>query len=120
MFDFRQFEVTDPFGRAWKIRFIWQQNGISIRHADTVDVKFVASDGDSNEERVVALPHAMLRSLSAKLGRAINDPWCSKLAAIHFKQMWETGADFEKALVTMTAADLEKANHTLEAARSAA
>jgi hypothetical protein len=120
MFDFRHFEASDPFGRAWKVDFLWQQNAISIRHADTVDVKFVASDGDTKQERVVAMPHAMLRSLSARLGRAMNDSWCSKLAAIHFKQMWETGEDFEKALVTMTAGDLEKANQALEASRSAA
>jgi hypothetical protein len=39
----RRFEAgPDPFGRTWQVEFRWLQTGISIRHADTVDVKFVA------------------------------------------------------------------------------
>jgi hypothetical protein len=40
----RLFEAgPDPFGRTWKVQFRWLQTGISIRHADTVDVKFWVS-----------------------------------------------------------------------------
>ena len=42
----RLFEAgPDPFGRMWKVQFRWLQTGISIRHADTVDVKFFVSFG---------------------------------------------------------------------------
>jgi hypothetical protein len=120
MFDFRQFEATDPFGHAWTARFLWQQNAISIRHADAIDVKFVLTDGEAKEEKVIAMPHPRLKALSAKLGRPINDAWCSKLAALHLKKVIETGEDLEKALVSMSDADLDSANHALEATRAAA
>ncbi len=39
--NFRRFQAgPDPFGRVWEVEFRWLQTGISIRHADTVDVKF--------------------------------------------------------------------------------
>lgn len=120
MFDFRQFEAADPFGRTWDVRFLWQQNAISIRHADTVDCKFATNDGEAKGEKVIAMPHPLLKALSAKLGRAMNDAWCSKIAALHLKTLIETGDDLEKALVTMTPGDLDKANQALEAARAAA
>jgi len=120
MFDFRQFEATDPFGQAWQARFLWQQNAISIRHADTIDVKFTLSDGETREEKVIALPHPLLKSVAAKLGRPINDAWVSKLAALHLKKVVETGDDLEKPLITLTASDLDQANQALESARAAA
>ncbi len=120
MLDFRQFEATDPFGRPWNVRYVWHQNAISIRHADTIDVKFVATDGETTEEKVIALPHPLLQTLASKLGRALNDAWVNKLAAFHLKTLVETGDDLEKSLVTLNAADMEKANQALEASRSAA
>ena len=120
MLDFRQFEAADPFGLTWNVKFLWQQNAISIRHADAVDCKFVATGGDAKDEKVIAMPHPLLHALSGKLGRALNDSWCSKLAAFHLKKLIETGEDFEKALITMTAADLDQANQALESSRAAA
>ena len=79
--DFRAFEVSDPSQRAWSVRFLWQQNPISIRHADTVDVKFRLNDGQQEIDRVVALPAPHLRALSAASGRPVTDPWCARLAA---------------------------------------
>jgi hypothetical protein len=35
-----------PFGRTWHVEFRWLQTGISIRPADTVDVKFEVSSVD--------------------------------------------------------------------------
>ncbi len=120
MFDFRQFEATDSFGHACTARFLWQQNAISIRHADAIDVKFVVDDGETKDEKVIAMPHARLKALSAKLGRAMNDAWCSKLAALHLKRVIETGEDIEKALIAMSDTDLDLANRALEATRTAA
>jgi len=105
---FRQFDAgPDPFGRKWKAHFRWLQTAISIRHADTVDVKFgVSVDDEPFEERVVALPHATLLVLSKNSGHLLTDAWCLKLAALHLNHMIETGEDIEKTLVTVQADEL--------------
>jgi hypothetical protein len=105
--DVRRFDVTDPFGRTWNAIFLWHQTGISIRHADTVDVKFQIHSGDEHLEKVIALNHADLLAVSQKLGRALTDSWCMRLAALHLKKMIETWEDMEKTLVTLTARQLE-------------
>ncbi len=110
MLNFRQFEVgPDPFGRKFQVLFKYQQNGISIRHADTVDVGFIVTD-DTGEsvEKVMALRHPDLLLLSKALGRALDDGWCSRLAAMHVKELLETAGDIEKVLVTVPYADLER------------
>lgn len=108
--NFRQFEAgPDPFGRTWQVEFRWLQTGISIRHADTVDVKFEVSTVDEpKQERVIALRHPDLLALSKKTGHPLTDPWCLKLAALHLKHMIETGEDLEKTLVTVPRSDLEQ------------
>jgi hypothetical protein len=107
---FRKFQAgPDPFGRTWEVEFRWLQTGISIRHADTVDVKFEVSTVDEPEqERVIALRHPDLLTLSKQTGHALTDAWCLKLAALHLKQMIETGEDLEKTLVTVAPSDLAK------------
>src|SRR6266508_3254320 len=99
----RRFQAgPDPFGRMWEVEFRWHQTGISIRHADTVDVKFhVWSEGEPIEERILALRHPDLLELSKKTGHPLTDAWCMKLAALHLKHMLETGEDVEKTLVTV-------------------
>ena len=104
----RLFEAgPDPFGRMWKVQFRWLQTGISIRHADTVDVKFaVSSEGIAPEEKVVALPHPALLELTSKTGRKLTDPYCMRLAAAHLRHMIETSEDMEKTLVKVSPAEL--------------
>jgi|SRR3954466_10153262 hypothetical protein len=99
----RLFEAgPDPFGRMWKVQFRWLQTGISIRHADTVDVKFwVSSDGGEPEEKVIALPHPALLQLTEN-GRKLTDPLCMRLAAAHLKHMIETSEDMEKTVITVS------------------
>jgi hypothetical protein len=100
----RLFEAgPDPFGRMWKVQFRWLQTGISIRHADTVDVKFfVTPDGGPAEEKVIALPHPALLQLTVQKGRKLTDPLCMRLAAAHLKRMIETSEDMDKTLVTVS------------------
>jgi hypothetical protein len=113
--NFRRFDVgPDPFGRNWTVEFRWLQTGISIRHADTVDVKFQLFSGDAVQEKVIALPHPDLVVLSAKTGRPITDPWCMKLAVIHIKEMIETDEDMDKTIITLSLADLERHNEMLQ------
>ncbi|HXA68383.1 MAG TPA: hypothetical protein VNV82_24690 [Bryobacteraceae bacterium] len=106
---FRKFDAgPDPFGRTWHVHFNWLQTGISIRHADTVDVKFAAApEGEAFEERVIALPHPTLLVVSGNVGHPLTDAWCLKIAALHLKHMIESGEDFEKTLVTPMPQEIE-------------
>ncbi len=109
--NFRRFQAgPDPFGRTWEVEFRWLQTGISIRHADTVDIKFIVwTEGEPKQEKVLALPHPDLLTLSGHTGHPLTDPWCLKLAALHLRHMIESGEDLEKTLVTLSPADLERA-----------
>jgi hypothetical protein len=110
MLNFRQFEAgPDPFGRKFQILFKWLQTAISIRHADTVDVKFIIVDeGGGQLQKTIALPHADLLEVSREIGRAMDDPWCARLAAMHLQYLIATGEDMEKDLVTVQPADLRR------------
>jgi hypothetical protein len=107
MENFRQFEAgPDPFGRTWNVEFKWLQTAISLRHSDTVDVRFVLHDEETRVQKTVAMPHLDLLELSKKAGRTMTDAWCSRLAALHLKRIIETGEDMEKDLVTLSAGEL--------------
>ena len=113
--NFRLFDAgPNPFGKTWHVEFRWQQTAISIRHSDSVDVKFQISHGEEVQEKVIALMLPDLMALAKKAGRAISDPWCMKLAALHLKHMIETDEDMEKTLVTASPEDMERANAILE------
>jgi hypothetical protein len=108
--NFRRFEAgPDPFGRSWEVEFRWLQTGISIRHADTVDVKFIlVDDNETRTEKTIALPHADLLTAAREIPRALDDAWCARLAAMHLIHLIETGEDMEKDLVTLSRADLRR------------
>ena len=110
MLNFRQFDAgPDPFGRKFQVLFKWLQTAISIRHADTVDVKFILEDdAGTRTQKTIALPHADLVKLSHETGRAIEDPWCARLAQLHLQHLIVTGEDMEKDLVTVSYSDLQK------------
>jgi hypothetical protein len=109
MLNFRQFDAgPDPFGRKFQVFFKWMQTAISLRHSDTVDVRFILVDDTGTEvEKTIALPHADLQKVSAELKRPMDDAWCSRLAAAHLLHLVETGEDMEKPLVTVVPADLK-------------
>jgi hypothetical protein len=110
MLNFRQFELgPDPFGRRFRVLFKWLQTAISIRHSDTVDVKFVLIDEEGGRsEKAIALLHPDLLAVAGSLGRKLDDAWCARLAAMHLKYLVETGEDMEKDLVTVPRATLER------------
>jgi hypothetical protein len=113
----RLFEAgPDPFGRMWKVQFRWLQTGISIRHADTVDVKFLIShDGAEDEEKVVAMQHPDLLRLCQERHRKLSDPLCLRFAAAHLRKMIETSEDMDKTLVTVTYSELAEYDSVLHA-----
>jgi hypothetical protein len=110
MLNFREFDAgPDPFGRKLHVLFKWLQNGISIRHADTVDVKFVIKEENGGTaEKTIALQHADLVRLSKETGRKLDDPWCARLATLHLLYLISTGEDMEKDLVTVPYPDLQR------------
>ena len=110
MLGFREFEAgPDPFGRKFQVLFKWLQTAISLRGADTVDVKFILTDDNGGRtEKTIALPHASLLDVSRETGRNMDDPWCARLATLHLLHVVETGEDFEKDLVTVMPADLKR------------
>src|SRR4051794_1723611 len=117
MQNFRQFEAgPDPFGRKFQVYLKYVMTAISIRHADTVDVKFVIQDENGERtEKTIALPHSELLQVSKESGRKMDDPWCGRLAELALLHLIETGEDMEKDLVTVTLPDLKRLAATLAA-----
>jgi hypothetical protein len=110
MLGFREFEAgPDPFGRKFQVLFKWLQTAISLRNADTVDVRFILTDENGGRtEKTIALPHASLLDVSRQTSRNMDDPWCARLAVLHLLHVVETGEDIEKNLVTIVPADLKR------------
>jgi hypothetical protein len=99
-----------------RVQFRWLQTGTSIRHADTVDVKFfVTPDGGEPEEKVIAMSHPVLLSIVREGGRKLSDPLCMRLAAAHLKHMIETSEDMDKTLVSVSAKELTAYDRQLHA-----
>jgi len=120
MQNFREFEAgPDPFGRTWNVQFKWLQTAISLRHSDSVDVKFILRNDDTKMEKTIALGHPDLLELTEKTGQPLTDPWCSRLAALHLKHIVETGEDMEKGLIAPTLEQLTRWNAELHAGAAA-
>ena len=109
MFNFREFEAgPDPFGRKFQVLLKWLQTAISIRHSDTVDVKYIlAAENGERMEKTIALPHAELLRVSRQSNRPMDDAWCGRIAALHLLRLVSTGEDMEKDLVTPLPAEIE-------------
>jgi hypothetical protein len=108
MLNFREFEAgPDPFGRTYHVLLKWMQTAISIRHSDTVDVKFLLRTDGERTQKTVAMQHADLLKLSRETAHELTDPWCSRLAAQHLLHLVSTGEDVEKDLVTVSYAQLK-------------
>ena len=116
MDNFREFDAgPDPFGRSYHVLFKWLQTAISIRHSDTVDVQFLVNDGSRVFKRTVAIGDLDLKTCAKKTGRLMDDAWCARLAALHLKRMIETAEDFDKALVTLSPAQIAEYDETIRA-----
>jgi hypothetical protein len=108
MLNFRDFQAgPDPFGRTFQVLLKWIMTAISIRHSDTVDVKFILRGEDASAAKTIALAHADLLKLSRETRHELTDAWCGRLAAMHLLHLVETGDDLEKDLVTVSYRQLE-------------
>jgi hypothetical protein len=121
MLNFREFEAgPDPFGRKFQVLFKWMQTAISLRHADTVDVRFILVDENGvQSQKTIALPHGELGRVSGEVKRPIDDAWCSRIAAAHLLHLVETGEDMEKEIVTLVPLDLKRYAETIAKQESA-
>jgi hypothetical protein len=118
--NFRRFSANDPFGRTWDVEFRWQQNAISIRHADAIDCKYYLSTGEERRELVVSLPHAALLAAASEAGRELTDAWVIRLAGLHVRRMISSWEDLDKVIAVPTLDEISAYNRTLEAAASQA
>jgi hypothetical protein len=71
-------------------------------------------ENEDKQEKVIALPHPLLLTLSAETGHALTDAWCMRLAARHLKYMIESGEDLEKTLVTLSLPALQRVAGSLQ------
>lgn len=106
MENFREFQVTDPFGKTWTAQFKYLQTGISIRHSDSVDVCYLLQSDGETVRKTVVLQHPELRDFAARTGRKISDPWCSRLAVLKLQQVISNGEDPESQYVPVTVAEI--------------
>jgi hypothetical protein len=109
MQNFRDLDLgPDPFGRTWHAQFKYLQTGISIRHSDSVDVRYVLDNGDGQMQKTIVIQNADIRAYSARTGRPVSDPWCSRIALCKLRSVIETAEDLEKDYLPVTAREIEE------------
>jgi hypothetical protein len=109
MENFRDFEAgPDPFGRMWHAQFKYLQTGISIRHSDSVDVRYILTAGEESVQKTVVIQNADIRAWAARTKRPVSDPWCSRIASCKLRYVIETGEDMEKDYLPVTTQEIEE------------
>jgi hypothetical protein len=114
MENFRDFQIgPDPFGQTWHVLFKYLQTGISIRHSDSVDIRFLLdntsdANGTDRMQKTVVLPHADIRAYAQRTGRKISDAWCSRIARLKLQHVIENAEDIEKDYLLVTPKEIEE------------
>jgi hypothetical protein len=109
MENFRDFQIgPDPFGQTWHVLFKYLQTGISIRHSDSVDIRFVLDNGTERMQKTLVLAHADIRAYAQRTGRKISDAWCSRIARLKLQQVIENAEDMEKDYLLVTPKEIEE------------
>ena len=97
--DYEEFLVHSPLeGEAYQCRFHTLVTGISLRHSDTVDVKFLVNGTGV----VLALPHAAFAEYRRKTGRALTDRDAIQIAGLALKELLERGERVDTPLLTLS------------------
>jgi hypothetical protein len=95
----RDFEVPSPLdGKLYRCRFHSLILGISTRHSDTVDVKFLVNGAPI----VLALPHVAFAEYRTQMGRPLTDQDAIRIAGLSLKHMLERGERVDQPLLTLT------------------
>ncbi len=93
------FEVRSPLdGKVYCCRFHTLATGISPRHSDTVDVKFLVNGAPV----VLALPHAAFAEHRQTTGQPLTDQDAIRIAGLSLKQLLERGERVDVPLLTLT------------------
>jgi hypothetical protein len=109
MQNFRDFVAgTDPFGRTWHAQFKYLQTGISIRHSDSVDVRYILDNGEDQVQKTIVIQNADIRAYAARTGRPVSDPWCARIALCKLRYVIESAEDLEKDYLPVTAREIEE------------
>ena len=103
MENFRDFEAgPDPFGRVWHVQFKYLQTAISIRHSDSVDVRFILENGDNRIRRPSSFRSPTSAPGPNAPGREVSDAWCSRIAMCRIREVIATAEDLEKDYIAVT------------------
>ena len=99
----RDFQAQSALTRQqYKCRFVYLQTAISLRHSDTVDVKFRVN----GEGVVVALPHTAWVEYQNRTGRPLTDERAACVAAGILKESLERGDAVELLDLNPTAKEV--------------
>ncbi|MCH7477711.1 MAG: hypothetical protein IIA14_06380 [SAR324 cluster bacterium] len=94
---YEEFSASSPAGgKTYHCRFSTLMTGISLRHSDTVDVKFLV-DGKGV---VIALPHSAFAEHERRTGRALTDAMAIQMAGLFLKELLEKGEAVEEPFLT--------------------
>jgi hypothetical protein len=97
--DFEEFQVRSPLDqKTYHCRFHTLTTGISLRHSDTVDVKFLLN----GVPIVVALPHTAFAESRQARGRVLTDQDAIRMAGLALKQLLERGERLDMPLLTLS------------------
>ena len=93
------FEVSSPLeGNVYRCRFHTLVTGISPRHSDSVDVKFLVNGAPV----VIALPHAAFAEYLQKTGRPLTDQDAVRIAGLSLIRLLERGERADVPLLALT------------------
>src|SRR5258708_2384903 len=95
--NYEEFSVTSGIGgKRYDCRFYTLITGISPRHSDSVDVKFLVN----GKGAVVALPHEAFAEYRQRAGRPLTDGEAIQIAGLFLKECLEKeGLDEDRMLV---------------------
>jgi hypothetical protein len=98
--NYEEFSVTFGVGgKRYDCRFYTLITGISPRHSDSVDVKFLVN----GKGAVVALPHAGFAEYKQRAGRPLTDGEAIQIAGLFLKEcLQKEGLDEDRMLVPST------------------
>ena len=102
---YEDFYATDRWSGR-KLHCLYQALilAIATRHADAVDIKFLA-DG---KPVWIALPHTAWGEYNGRTGKIITDPMAVQIAGHYLKWAIETGENGGREMHTLTVADVLK------------
>lgn len=111
---FEEFSVSPAGGgKPCHCRFHSLTTGISPRHSDTVDVKFLVN----GKGIVIALPHPAFAEYHRRRGRGLTDTDAIQMAGLFLKGLLERGDPVEESFVGPSVEEaLELAQKVLAAA----